>query len=451
MLSIHGNRTTLCDGITRREALRVGGLAFGGLTLADVLRFRAEAAESGKPDCRPNSVIMIWLRGAMSHIDSLDMKPDAPAEIRGEFKPVATNVPGIHVCEHMPRFATMMEKLAVIRGIKSNDLGDHTPHYILTGFPSRGIRPVFGGVVSYLSSVGRPSKAVRPVFSGTRTALEGRPTELPPYVSLMYKPPGLYDNEGPTYLGPAHRPFVPKKEGLANLRLAKEISLRRLHDRKQLLRGLDTLSREVDATHQMDGIDSFTKRALEIIVSPKAREAFDLKRESQQTRDRYGKYCKNFLMARRLVEAGVSVVTLKVGDWDTHEKNFIEMRDQLPKLDQGFHSLVSDLHDRGLDKNVAVVLWGEFGRAPKITRGDGRDHWPDASAAVIAGGGFKTGQTIGETDKHAARSKVRPYTPANVLSNLYRHLGIDPAITLPDRDGRPMHVLDDREPVRELS
>jgi hypothetical protein len=429
MLSIHGKRTTLCDGITRREALRVGGLAFGGLSLADVLRFRAEAAGTGKPDRRPNAVIMIWLRGAMSHIDSYDMKPDAPPEVRGEFRPVATNVAGVQVCEHMPLHTKMMDKLAVIRGIKSNDMGDHTPHYILTGFPSRGIRPVFGGIVSYLNK---------------------SPRELPPYVSLMYKPPGLYDNEGPTYLGPAHRPFVPKKEGLANLRLAKGISAGRLHERKQLLRGLDTLRRDVDATRMMDGMDEFTRQAMEIIVSPKAREAFDLKRESQKTRDRYGKFCENFLMARRLVEAGVSVVTLKVGDWDTHEKNFIDMRDQLPKLDKGFHALVSDLHDRGLDKNVAVVLWGEFGRAPKISRGDGRDHWPEAAAGVIAGGGFKTGQVIGETDAHGGVAKGRPYTPANVLSNLYRHLGIDPAITIPDLNRRPMHVLDDREPVREL-
>jgi len=453
MLSIHGNRTTLCDGITRREALRIGGLAFGGLTLADVLRFRAEAAETGKPDRRPNAVIMIWLRGAMSHIDSYDMKPDAPPEIRGEFRPISTNVAGIHVCEHMPLHTKMMDKLAVIRGIKSNDMGDHTPHYILTGFPSRGIRPVFGGVVSYLSGsrIRKNSGGRRPEDDGRILTNSATSRELPPYVSLMYKPPGLYDNEGPTYLGPAHRPFVPKKEGLANLRLAKGVSLDRLQERKQLLRGLDTLRRDVDTTRMMDGMDEFTRQAMEIIVSPKAREAFDLKRESQQTRDRYGKYCENFLMARRLVEAGVSVVTLKVGDWDTHEKNFIEMRDQLPKLDRGFHALVSDLHDRGLDKNVAVVMWGEFGRAPKISRGDGRDHWPEASAAVIAGGGFTTGQVIGETDAHGGVAKGRPYTPANVLSNLYRHLGIDPAVTIPDHSGRPRHILDDREPVRELS
>jgi Protein of unknown function (DUF1501) len=426
MLSFFGPLRNCRGNVSRRDVLKVGGLAFAGLTLADVLRLRASASPGSG---RGKSVIMIWMRGGPSHIDSYDMKPDAPAEIRGEFKPIRTNVPGIQVCEHLPRHAQMMDKLAVIRGIKSNDLGDHTPHYILTGFPDRGKRPVFGAVVSYL----------RPRSDG-----------MPPYVSLMYKPPGLYDNEGPVYAGPAHRPFVPKAEGLANLSLAKGVSLERLGDRRELLAEFDTLSRDVDAHGRMGGIDAYTQRALEMVTSPRVREAFDLKKEPDEARARYGKYCENFLLARRLVEAGVSVVTLKVGDWDTHEKNFKDMREQLPQLDQGFHALVTDLYDRRLDKDVAVVLWGEFGRAPKISRGDGRDHWPEAGAAVIAGGGFKVGQVIGETDSHGARSKVTPYTPGNVLSSLYRHLGIDPATTIPDHSKRPMHVLDDRDPVREL-
>jgi uncharacterized protein (DUF1501 family) len=157
------------------------------------------------------------------------------------------------------------------------------------------------------------------------------------------------------------------------------------------------------------------------------------------------------LTARRLAEAGVSVVTLKVGDWDTHEKNFRDMRDQLPQLDQGIHALVTDLYDRGLEKDVAVVVWGEFGRAPQISRGDGRDHWPEAGAAVIAGGGFKVGQVIGDTDAQGARAKGRPYTPGNIMASLYAHLGIDPAATLPDHNGRPVYILDEREPVRELA
>lgn len=428
MLSLLGRSTKLCGGITRREMLRVGGLVLGGLTLADVLR--GQAAIGSETNKRNKSVIMVWLRGGPSHIDSYDMKPDAPPEIRGEFRPTATNVPGIQICDLMPRQAKMMDRLAIIRGIKSNDLGDHTPHYIITGSPDRGKHPAFGSVVSYLQP--------------------RREDGLPPYVSLMYDPPKLYDNEGPLYTGHANRPFVPREEGIENLRLARGIETGRLEDRRQLLSQLDRIRRDVDS-RSFDGIDEHTARAMRMIASPKVREAFDLKREGDDQRERYGKYCENLLMARRLVEAGVSVVTLKLGDYDTHEKNFIDLRDQLPQLDQGIAALVEDLYDRGLENDVAVVVWGEFGRAPRISRGDGRDHWPEAGAAVLAGGGFKTGQTIGETTTDGGSNKAKPYTPANILATLYRHLGLDPATTIPDYSKRPVHLLDDREPVRELT
>jgi hypothetical protein len=425
MWNAYGPPRTYRGRITRRDVLQVGGLSLAGLMLSDVLRLRARATTA-----RAKSVILIWLRGGASHIDSFDMKPDAPAEIRGEFRPISTNVPGIQLCEYLPQLASITDKLAIVRGIRSNDIGDHTPHYILTGTPARGTRPAFGSIVSHL----------RPNASG-----------LPPYVSLMYEPPGLYDNEGPLYLGAAHRPFAPRDEGLENLRRPREISLDRLQDRRQLLRAFDSMRREAEHNESMSGVDAFTRRAFEMTTSPAAREAFDLSRESPGTYERYGKYCENFLIARRLVEAGVTVVTLKVGDWDTHEKNFIEMRAQLPQLDRGFHALVSDLHDRGLDKDVAVVLWGEFGRAPRISRGDGRDHWPEAGAAVLAGGGFKVGQTIGATDSQGGQNASSPYTPANVLATMYRHLGIDPATTLLDHNRRPIPLLDDRDVVRELS
>jgi hypothetical protein len=368
---------------------------------------------------------MIWLRGGPSHIDSYDMKPAAPAEVRGEFHPIPTNVPGIELCEHMPLQARIMDKLAIIRGIRSNDLGDHTPHYISTGFPDRDKRPALGSIVSYL----------KPRSDG-----------MPPYVSMYHPERG----EGPTYLGPAHGPFVPQGDGLEDLRLARGMTLDRLDDRRHLLRGLDTLRRDIDSSGAFTALDKFSAQALEMITTPKAREAMDLERESPATRERYGRFWQSFLMARRLVEAGVNVVTLKIGDWDTHEHNFRDMRDQLPQLDIGFHALITDLHDRGLQNKVAVVMWGEFGRAPRISRIAGRDHWPEAGAAVIAGGGFKVGQTIGETDAHAGQATGRAYTPSNVLACVYHHLGIDPAVTIPDHNGRPMHVLDDREPVSEL-
>jgi hypothetical protein len=414
---------------SRREVLSVGALtAVAGLSLGDVLRLRANSPEP-KRGTREKSVILIWMRGGPSHIDSYDMKPNAPEEVRGEFKSISTNVPGIQICEHMPLQAKIMDRLAIVRGIKSNDLGDHTPHYIVTGFPDRGQRPAIGSVVSYL----------RPTTDG-----------LPRYVSMMYEPNGKHENA--TYTGPAHRPFVPKGEGLANLSLSRSVSVEQLGDRKELLREFDSLNRKIDAREGFAAHDAFNARALEMIASPRAREAFDLKKESAATIERYGKFCENFLLARRLVEAGVSVVTLKVGDWDTHEHTFRDMKEQLPQLDRGFHALVTDLYERGLDQDVAVVLWGEFGRTPKIdtNRVAGRDHWPEAGAAVIAGGGFRTGQVIGETDSHGGHSKGMPYTPANVLATVYRHLGIDPKTTIPDHARRPMHVLDDREGVREL-
>jgi Protein of unknown function (DUF1501) len=309
--------------VSRRDVLRVGALALGGLTLPEVLRQRATAAPQAG---RGKSVIMIWLRGGPSHIDSYDMKPAAPAEVRSEFRPIATNVPGIQICEHMPRQARIMHRLAILRGIRSNDLSDHTPHYILTGFPDRGKRPPLGSIVSYL----RP-----------------QPEGLPPYVSLMYKAPGLYGIEGPHYTGPANRPFVPRGAGLSNLSLSREVSLDRLGERRQLLRHFDTVNRAIDQHETFTGMDAFQRQALEMITSPRARDAFDLGKESADTYARYGKFCQNFLMARRLVETGVSVVTLKVGDWDTHEKNFRDMREQLPQRDQGFHALVTEqLADR---------------------------------------------------------------------------------------------------------
>lgn len=422
MLTVVNNHRVERSRYSRRDVLKVGSLAVGGLTLADLLRGQAAAANGAT---REKSVIMIWLRGGPSHIDSYDMKPEAPAEIRGEFSPIPTNVAGIDVCDLLPLHSRMMDKLAIIRGLRSNDLGDHTPHYISTGFPDRGKRPSLGSIVSYL----RPRSDGLPVFASAYTP------EWP---------------EGPTYLGPAHQAFIPRGEGFENLRETRGLPPARLDNRRELLSQFDTLRREVDQTGTFHALDEFSTRALQMITAPKARTALDLDREPPETRARYGRFWESFVLARRLVEAGVNVVTLKIGDWDTHEHNFRDMRDQLPELDLAMYALVNDLHDRGLDKDVAVVLWGEFGRAPRISRIAGRDHWPEAGAVVIAGGGFKTGQVIGATDSQAGQSIVTPYTPANVMASMYRHLGIDPAMTIPDHNLRPMHVLDDREVVREL-
>jgi hypothetical protein len=420
MLTFFGRRRRYCDGISRRDFLRVGALSVGGLTMADMLRLNAQAAAGPTPG---KSVIMVFLHGGPTHMDSYDMKPAAPVEFRGEFRPIHTNVPGIDICELMPRQAQIMDKLAILRGL--HFVEEHSAHSLWTGYPERVSRPAFGSVVSYL---------------------KGKHNGLPPYVSLMNRPM----DEDPAYAGTAHRPFVPTGPGLENLGLVSGVSLDRLQDRKHLLSHLDTIRRDIDYRGALAGIDAYTVRALDMVASTKTREAFDISREPAGVREKYGKANEDFLRARRLVEAGISVVTLVVGGWDTHGNNFNAMRSMLPNLDQGVHSLVSDLHERGLNKDVAVVVWGEFGRTPRVNPSAGRDHWPRAGFTVLAGGNFKTGQTIGETDAHGESAKGLSMTASHVLTSLYEHLGIDAGRTIPDNNGRPMYLLDERDAVPGL-
>jgi hypothetical protein len=411
VLTILGsNQGTLCDGVSRREFLRVGALSMGGLCLTDIL------AKGDTKPARQKSVIMIYLYGGMPHLDMYDMKPEAPADIRGEFKPIPTNVSGINICELMPKQAAIADKLAIIRNWEGH--GGHNPLELLTGVPEGSKRPAFGSVVSRLRG---------PIRDG-----------MPQYVAS-----GL---NGPTaYLGKAHEPFVPNGDLMKNLQL--HVTRDQLADRQALLQSFDTMQRNLDA--QIGGMDALTARAMEMIASNQVRDALDLTKEPENVRARYGK-ASNWLMARRLVEAGVSVVSLSgAGDWDTHENNFTVMRRLMPEYDQAVHALVTDLHEHGLDQDVALVIWSEFGRTPKINNKAGRDHFPTGSV-LMAGGGFKRGQVVGATDSRAERSTSVPYRAANVLATLYAHLGIDPATTLPDHNGRPMYLLDDRREIAEL-
>jgi hypothetical protein len=420
MLTFLGRSRRYCDGISRRDFLRVGALGVGGLSLADLLRHKAAGAvgpAAGK------SVIMVFLHGGPSHLDMYDMKPNAPVEFRGEFRPIRGNVPGMDICELMPRQAGIMDKLTVLQGL--HFVEEHSAHSLWTGYPERINRPAFGSVISYF---------------------KGRPDGLPPYVSLMNQPL----SEDPAYTGPAHRPFVPTGPGLENLSLVAGVSLDRLNDRKQLLSSLDTIRRDIDYRGALAGSDSYTVRALDMVASTKTREAFDISREAPSVREKYGAANEDFLRARRLVEAGISVVTLVVGGWDTHGNNFGALRTMLPRLDQGVHALVTDLHERGLNRDVAVIVWGEFGRTPRVNTLAGRDHWPAAGSAILAGGNFKTGQVIGQTDARGEHARGLSMTASHVLTSLYQHMGMDPAHTIPDNNGRPMYLLDDREPVPGL-
>jgi len=422
MLTLWGGRQRFCDGISRRNFLQIG--AFGaGLTLADLLRARAQGA-STVPSHK--AAIMIYLPGGPSHMDMYDLKPAAPKEFRGEFKPIATNVPGIQICEHMPMQARMFDKLATVRSLISVE--EHSDSLVMTGF-----------------SEAENANAHRPSFGSVISKLRGGSADVPPFVSMY----GMSRGSEPGYLGVAHRPFTPSGEGEANLRLPGGVDALRQDNRKGLLNAFDKVRREVDATGTMKGMDSFTTRAFDMVASGTARKALDLTREEPRTRDRY-KGVEQFLTARRLVEAGVGCVTLAYGSWDTHGQNFQLLKQQLPQVDRGVANLVQDLYDRGLDKDVLVVMWGEFGRTPRINGSAGRDHWGPVMSALVAGGGMKMGQAIGTTNSRGEVPKDRPVTVPNVLSTFYHAMGIDPSMTFPNGSGRPMYILEEREPIAEL-
>jgi hypothetical protein len=368
---------------------------------------------------------MIYLPGGPSHLDMYDLKPDAPAEIRGEFKPINTNVPGVQICEHFPLQAQMWDKLACVRSIISVD--EHSDSLVSTGYSNRenmtANHPSFGSVVSRVR--------------------QNQLTEVPHFVSLR----GMSRGTEPGFLGIAHRPFSPSGPANENLRPLPNVSMDRLNDRRTMMSTFDGVRRDVDTNAA--GLDAFSQRAFDMITSGGVRNALDLQREAQASRERY-KGVEQFLTARRLVEAGVGCVTLSIGGWDTHGQNFQSLRRQLPQVDKGVANLVQDLHDRGLSNDVVVVMWGEFGRTPRINMNAGRDHWSPVMGALVAGGGLKMGQAVGATTARGERPQDRPYRASQVLSTLYHAVGIDPAQTFPNGAGRPMYILEDREPVREL-
>jgi hypothetical protein len=319
----------------------------------------------------------------------------------------------------------MWDKFACIRSIVSTD--EHSDSLVMTGKSQRdnmtANHPSFGSVVS--------------------RARAGAASDMPAFVSLR----GMSRGTEPGFLGIAHRPFSPSGPGVENLRQLTNVSTDRMSDRRSMLESFDNVQRDLDAS--VAGLDTFTARAFDMISSGGVRTALDLTRETPALRQRY-RGVEQFLTARRLVEAGVGCVTLSIGGWDTHGQNFQQLRRQLPEVDRGVANLVQDLHDRGLSDDVAVVMWGEFGRTPRVNTNAGRDHWSPVMSAMIAGGGLRMGQAIGASTARGERPQDRRYTVPQVLSTLYRAIGIDPATTFPNGTGRRVYVVDDREPVREL-
>jgi hypothetical protein len=445
-----GVQSRFCDGFSRRSFLQIGGLALGGLSLPQILQAEQAGGANGAKANRHKGVIMIYMPGGPPHQDLYDLKPEAPSEVRGEFQPIDTSVPGIQICELLPRLAQRMDRLAIIRSLVGSD-GAHASSLATTGYnygkhPPGGA-PLYGSVVSSLFG---PTHPAIPVSADLSERMQHMP----------------YNIGGPGFLGSNHAPFRPDGEVKDNLALAAEMRAR-LDDRKSLLGAFDRFRHAADAARstQAAGHD-LTDVALDILTSSRLAQALDLEKEDPQVRARYGAddpevlpYSKlgykalmsRFLLARRLIEAGVRCVTVSFADFDWHGTNFKHARKVFPLFDQGVSALVDDLHDRGLADDVSVVAWGEFGRTPRINQNAGRDHWPQVSCALLAGGGLRTGQAIGATNHLAEHATQRPVHYQEVLATLYRTLGIPvDSATIRDLNGRPRYLTDGKLPIPEL-
>jgi len=452
MLTVLGESVRYCDGVSRRNALKIGALSFGTstLTLADIHRSEA-ASKKNDPAFAPTrhkGLINIFLGGGPPHQDLFDLKPDAPVEIRGELNPIATNVPGIQISEVFPRLATMMDRFAIVRSLVGAR-GGHDAIQCTTGYPegslsAMGGRPSIGSVMAKLQGPTDPS--------------------VPPFVGLAERCGHMpwADSGKSGFLGAMSGPFKPNGPDLANMKL-NDTNRVSLSDRKQLLQGFDSLRKELDAGGSLAGMDAHTERAMNVLLSNKLMEALDLSKEDPRIRDRYGNgkpyqfqfdgapTCNDQLLAaRRLLEAGARCVSLTFGRWDSHSKNFDLVRDHGAKLDQALSALIWDLERLGMLQDTVVVVWGEFGRTPRINKEGGRDHWPQVSCALVAGGGLKTGQVIGSTNRLGETAKDRPVTFGEMFATLYTALGLNPmTTTILDPTGRPQHLADG-PPMREL-
>lgn len=432
MLKITGAASRYCDGVSRRSFLQIGGLLLGDLTLAKLLR----AEELNDRSHSHKSVIMVYLAGGISHLDSFDLKPNAPKEVRGEFQPIETNVPGIQICELLPNLAALADKYTLIRSIVGLR-DEHSSFQTNTGYvqdeTEREGHPNFGSVVS------RVQGSTSPV--------------VPPFVDLSptmrHRP---YNSPGPGRLGPRFCGVKAEGEDLAAMKL-RFASPEQLGDRRRLREALDGFRRASDNSRAI-AVDSAYARAYDVLTSSQLVDALDLEREDPRIRERYGKTSPNhqsdgaplwndqLLQALRLVEAGVRCVTVAYGYWDYHRNSFNRMRGNMPLFDRGISALLQDLHERGLDQDVTVVVWGEFGRTPKINdKQGGRDHWPRVNGALLAGGGLRTGQVIGSTDALADSAKDRPIPYQDVLATLYHALGVDPHELIRDIFERPTPIL----------
>ncbi len=439
MLSIYGKSSnSFCDKVSRREFLKIGGLALGGLSLSEALALESAGVSATK------SVIMIYLPGGPPHLDMFDLKSEAPSDIRGEFSPIKTKVSGIEICEHLPKIASMMDKFSIIRSLKGTK-DEHDSHICMSGYSvqefNQNKAPCMGSVVSRLDPPRDPSIA-------SFVALQGKAGHMP------WADPG---DAG--FLGLGYSAMQTSGEMMKDMVL-KDLTLDRLAHRRQLLSSLDRYRRTID---NLSGVYKLNDKAFEILTSNKLVDALDVTKENKSVRANYGvgrltpvddglpMINDQFLAARRLVEVGVKFVSIGYGRWDYHNDNYGQLKNYLPMFDSAVSALVNDLHLRGLDKDVSVVVWGEFGRTPKINKDGGRDHWPRASFALLAGGGMRHGQVIGSTTRFGEEPDERPIDYKDVFVTLYDRMGIDILNTaVPDVSGRPNFLYAGNELIREL-
>ncbi len=440
---------TNCEGMSRRNCLQLGlgGLAAG--SVVDLLRLKAQAetaaAASGKPLRKPMSCILVWLDGGPSHYETFDPKPEAPREIAGEFKPIATSTPGVQFSEAVPSLAKISDQLCIVRSIRHNQ-GNHGAgnHYMMTGAPPR-IPVGCGAFVSFHPSLGS-------AVAKERTAPRG----MPAYFSI----PSVSRSGGPNFLGAKYAPFVVKDDPndasfrVRDVSLPEGLTDDRFLGRRDLRKAVDTLPRfaEAAAGDPVAAVDTYYRQGYELMTSVEARRAFDMNEENEKTRDSYGRhgFGQRCLLARRLVEAGVPWITLYSGGWDHHVELFPRFREMMPTVDSSLAALITDLRVRGMLDSTLVVMLGEFGRTPKINPKGGRDHWANAMSVLFAGGGCPQGAIVGSTDKNGYAALERVCSPENFASTIYRKLGLDPDKIYYTPQGRPTHLVSDPTPIREL-
>ena len=432
--SLSPSRHRLCSGPSRRDFLRIGALAPLGLSLAQLLA--SEKAAAGK--ARAKSVILVFLGGGISHHDSFDPKPDAVEQIRGKYKSITTNVPGLNVTELLPNMAKVMDKVALVRsGSHENDHHETATNWVLSGrFGSLfGDHPAIGAVVAHETG-----------FSGV----------VPPYVAIPKNPSFTWELGRSAWLGGRSESFKCGNPNETDFRV-RDLSQasttpQTLDRRRTLLQAFDTLQSQIHASDQIATYDEFSQKAAQMILAPQAQAAFDISKENEKLRDEYGRseFGQSLLMARRLVESGVRFVTVNYGGWDMHDKIFEGLDKKLPEFDQSFARFIRDMDERGTLQDTLVVCMGEFGRTPKINDKAGRDHWGRAGSMLFAGAGVRGGNVIGATDKNGAYVTDRPVRPADVAWTIYDALGIDANRELMTPEGRPSFILTEGAPVREL-